>query len=162
MNLLVSLATPSICALYQHIVLTPNYARKYRFRILSDIINPLSVRYSAEKCEQFCVFLSPKTISYNSVYYKSVSIPLPRLAAARSRRGSDSPPDCHSIPRRRFATRKPGGETYKREPFVKRSKYRWSSYCSNFLLSALNTVYLYRGQIIIAKFRKQNKWNLAL
>ena len=26
------------------------------------------------------------------------------LAAARSRRGSDSPPDCHSIPRRRFAT----------------------------------------------------------
>ncbi len=31
------------------------------------------------------------------------------LAAARSRRGSDSPPDCHSIPRRRFATQeKPG------------------------------------------------------
>ena len=31
------------------------------------------------------------------------------LAAARSRRGSDSPPDCHSLPRRRFATsrRKP-------------------------------------------------------
>ena len=26
------------------------------------------------------------------------------LAAARSRRGSDSPPDCHSTPRRRFAT----------------------------------------------------------
>ena len=26
------------------------------------------------------------------------------LAAARSRRGSDSPPDCHSLPRRRFAT----------------------------------------------------------
>ena len=30
------------------------------------------------------------------------------LAAARSRRGSDSPPDCHSIPRRRFATQGPG------------------------------------------------------
>jgi hypothetical protein len=29
--------------------------------------------------------------------------PYSRLAAARSRRGSDSPPDCHSIPRRRFA-----------------------------------------------------------
>ena len=28
------------------------------------------------------------------------------LAAARSRRGSDSPPDCHSLPRRRFATLK--------------------------------------------------------
>ena len=27
-----------------------------------------------------------------------------RLAAARSRRGSDSPPGCHSTPRRRFAT----------------------------------------------------------
>ena len=27
-----------------------------------------------------------------------------RLAAARSRRGSDSPPGCHSAPRRRFAT----------------------------------------------------------
>ena len=27
-----------------------------------------------------------------------------RLAAARSRRGSDSPPDCHSLPRRHFAT----------------------------------------------------------
>ena len=26
------------------------------------------------------------------------------LAAARSRSGSDSPPDCHSIPSRRFAT----------------------------------------------------------
>ena len=26
------------------------------------------------------------------------------LAAARSRRGSDSPPDCHSLPRRHFAT----------------------------------------------------------
>jgi len=26
------------------------------------------------------------------------------LAAARSRLGSDSPPDCHSLPRRRFAT----------------------------------------------------------
>ena len=30
------------------------------------------------------------------------------LAAARSRRGSDSPPDCHSIPRRRSATQDPG------------------------------------------------------
>ena len=30
----------------------------------------------------------------------------PRLAAARSRRGSDSPPDCHSLPRRHFATLK--------------------------------------------------------
>ena len=29
--------------------------------------------------------------------------PCHRLAAARSRRGSDSPPGCHSIPRRRFA-----------------------------------------------------------
>ena len=29
------------------------------------------------------------------------------LAAARSRRGSDSPPDCHSTPRRRFATPHP-------------------------------------------------------
>ena len=29
------------------------------------------------------------------------------LAAARSRRGSDMPPACHSLPRRRFAT--PGG-----------------------------------------------------
>ncbi len=27
------------------------------------------------------------------------------LAAARSRSGSDSPPDCHSLPERRFATR---------------------------------------------------------
>ena len=35
------------------------------------------------------------------------------LAAARSRRGSDSPPDCHSIPRRRFATQeKPGEQGY--------------------------------------------------
>ena len=30
--------------------------------------------------------------------------PCHRLAAARSRRGSDSPPGCHSMPRRRFAT----------------------------------------------------------
>ena len=30
--------------------------------------------------------------------------PCHRLAAARSRRGSDSPPGCHSTPRRRFAT----------------------------------------------------------
>ena len=29
-----------------------------------------------------------------------------RLAAARSRRGSDMPPACHSLPRRRFATLK--------------------------------------------------------
>ena len=28
------------------------------------------------------------------------------LAAARSRSGSDSPPDCHSTPSRRFATRR--------------------------------------------------------
>ena len=28
------------------------------------------------------------------------------LAEARSRLGSDSPPDCHSLPRRRFATRR--------------------------------------------------------
>ena len=66
----------SICATAAYHFCT-NYARKYRFRILSDIINPLSVRYSAEKCEQFCVFLSPKTISYNSVYYKSEPIPHP-------------------------------------------------------------------------------------
>ena len=39
-------------------------------------------------------------------------IPHPRLAAARSRRESDSPPDCHSISRRRFATRKPGRGVY--------------------------------------------------
>ena len=32
-----------------------------------------------------------------------------RLAAARSRRGSDSPPGCHSTPRRRFATLHRGG-----------------------------------------------------
>ena len=30
----------------------------------------------------------------------------PCLAAARSRSGSDSPPDCHSLPERRFATRR--------------------------------------------------------
>ena len=30
--------------------------------------------------------------------------PCHRLAAARSRRGSDSPPGCHGAPRRRFAT----------------------------------------------------------
>ena len=30
--------------------------------------------------------------------------PCQRLAAARSRRGSDMPPACHSLPRRRFAT----------------------------------------------------------
>ena len=32
-----------------------------------------------------------------------------RLAAARSRRGSDSPPGCHSTPRRRFAALHRGG-----------------------------------------------------
>ena len=71
------------------------------------------------------MFLSPKTISYNSVYYKSVPIPRPYLAAARSRRGSDSPPDCHSIPRRRFATRKPGGDIKVRELICLAFRFRY-------------------------------------
>ena len=37
-----------------------------------------------------------------------------RLAAARSRRGSDSPPGCHSTPRRRFATLRRGGKPLRR------------------------------------------------
>ena len=36
-NLLVSPATPIICALPQHITFLPNYARKYRFRILAPL-----------------------------------------------------------------------------------------------------------------------------
>ena len=39
--------------------------------------------------------------------HQCLSLPpqaVPRLAAARSRHGSDSPPDCHSLPCRHFAT----------------------------------------------------------
>jgi len=37
MNLLVSLATPIVCALSPHIIFAPNYARKQRFRILAPL-----------------------------------------------------------------------------------------------------------------------------
>ena len=39
-----------------------------------------------------------------SVTAAHTCLPCHRLAAARSRLGSDSPLDCHSLPRRRFAT----------------------------------------------------------
>ena len=38
------------------------------------------------------------------IYPSSVGYADTCLAAARAHRGSDSPPDCHSLPRRRFAT----------------------------------------------------------
>ena len=50
------------------------------------------------RCPKVSVFLPP---------HPSASL-TPCLAAARSRRGSDVPPACHSLPRRRFATL--GGE----------------------------------------------------
>ena len=40
-----------------------------------------------------------------SVAFSFLAAELAGLAAARSRSGSDSPPDCHSLPSRRFATR---------------------------------------------------------
>ena len=47
----------------------------------------------------------PWSVSINFLQNPSVTDkPCRRLAAARSRRGSDSPPDCHSLPRRHFAT----------------------------------------------------------
>ena len=61
---------------------------------------------------KFRAYTIPRTISDNSTYFKFGPTPYSRLAAARSRRGSDSPPDCHSIPRRRFATLEQGGETF--------------------------------------------------
>ena len=46
-----------------------------------------------------------KQISSDSLQNPSFTgKPWLRLAAARSRRGSDSPPDCHSLPRRHCAT----------------------------------------------------------
>ena len=50
---------------------------------------------------------TPPPLAKQGAHYTAPRGP-PCLAAARSRRGSDSPPDCHSIPRRRFATQDPG------------------------------------------------------
>ena len=47
------------------------------------------------------VIIPITSISVNTIQHH-------RLAAARARRGSDSPPDCHSIPRRRYATSREG------------------------------------------------------
>ena len=61
---------------------------------------------------------SPTGVSYrahflfHSARIAALETPFPSvrtgdcLAAARSRRGSDMPPACHSLPRRRFATLK--------------------------------------------------------
>ena len=51
------------------------------------------------------VIIPITSISVNTIQHH-------RLAAARARRGSDSPPDCHSIPRRRYATSREGKKKF--------------------------------------------------
>ena len=66
-----------------------------------------SCRRRRLKGSERCRFAErPPTVVRQNVHLLIPSVtasPCHRLAAARSRRGSDSPPGCHSIPRRRFA-----------------------------------------------------------
>jgi len=50
---------------------------------------------------------------------------VPPLAEARSRRGSDMPLACHSLPRRRSATSSEGGRGFIRLPPTPRPQYFW-------------------------------------
>ena len=57
----------------------------------------------------FHSFLSLRLAANVNNYPLSVQRRSTCLTAVRSRLGSDSPPDCHSLPRRRFATSSDGG-----------------------------------------------------
>ena len=66
-----------------------------------------SCRRRRLKGSERCRFAERYPVARQNVHLLIPSVtasPCHRLAAARSRRGSDSPPGCHSMPRRRFAT----------------------------------------------------------
>ena len=72
---------------------------------------PLAIKGSCRrrrlKGSERCRFAERYQMARQNVHLLIPSVtasPCHRLAAARSRRGSDSPPGCHSMPRRRFAT----------------------------------------------------------
>ena len=66
-----------------------------------------SCRRRRLKGSERCRFAERYQMARQNVHLLIPSVtasPRHRLAAARSRRGSDSPPGCHGAPRRRFAT----------------------------------------------------------